>query len=73
MPEQFLPSPSHLQTYPSARLFGYAPQHVPDAGLVIDDQDMERVSHPRAGIEPYRGKSEHVQPVTKRHGCTSHF
>jgi hypothetical protein len=34
------------------------PQHGPDAGLVIDDQDMERV---------IQGPGSELEPVTKRH------
>jgi hypothetical protein len=41
----------------------------PDAGLVIDDQDMERVSHPRAGIEPYPGEKRACSTCHK----ASHF
>ena len=47
-----VPGVAHLE----ALLDEITPQHVPDAGLVIDDQDMRRVSHPRAGIEPYPGE-----------------
>jgi len=47
-----VPGVAHLE----ALLNEITLQHGPDAGLVIDDQDMERVSHPRAGIRALLGR-----------------
>jgi hypothetical protein len=55
--------------YLEALLDEITPQHGPDAGLVIDDQDMKRVSHPRAGIEPCPGEKRACSTCHK----ASHF
>ena len=65
---------AHASTVPGvayleALLDEITPQHVTDAGLVIDDQDMKRVSHPRAGIESYSGEKRACSTCHK----ASHF
>jgi hypothetical protein len=52
-------SVAHLE----ALFYEITPQQGPHAGLVIDDQDMERITHARSGIEPREGENEHVEPV----------
>jgi hypothetical protein len=58
-----VPGVAHLE----ALLDEITPQHVSDAGL--DDQDMKRVSHPMAGIEPYPGEKRACSTCHK----ASHF
>ena len=53
--------------HPQAFADEVASQHGADARLVVDDQDVHRLTHSRSAISLVGGKSDHVQAVTKRH------